>query len=143
MLLADVNIFIYAHRRESLRFKEHREWLTAALHGPEPFAVSELVLSSFARIVTNHRVYVEPTPPSVALDFCAAVLSAPSAIAVHPGHRQWRIFDSLCRDVGARGNVVPDAYLAALAIERGATWVSSDRGFARFPGLTWTTPLDS
>lgn len=143
MLLADVNTFIYAHRPESPRFEEHRAWLTSALSAAEPFGVSELVLSSFVRIVTNHRVFVEPTPPALAFDFCAAVLSSPSAVALRPGPRHWRIFESLCRDVGARGNVVPDAFLAALAIEHGATWVSGDRGFARFPGLRWTLPLDS
>ena len=70
MLLADVNLFIHAHRPESPRFAEHHAWLTAALTADEPFGVSELILSGFLRIVTNHRVYREPTPPQVALDFC-------------------------------------------------------------------------
>ncbi|HEX7738595.1 MAG TPA: type II toxin-antitoxin system VapC family toxin [Marmoricola sp.] len=141
MLLADVNPLIYAHRPESPRAAEHRDWLAAALCGPEPFGVSEQVLSSFVRIVTNHRVYREPTPPEIALDFCAAVLAGPASVAVRPGARHWSIFDGLCRGLGARGNVVPDAYLAALAIENGATWVTTDRGFARFPGLRWVLPL--
>jgi uncharacterized protein len=138
MLLADVNAYIYAHRPESPHSDRHREWLTNALRGPEPFGVSELVLSSFLRIVTNHRVYKEPTPPGVALSFCQAVLTAPAAIVVRPGARHWAIFHRLCTQVGARGNVVPDAYLAALAIENGATWITTDRGFARFPALRWT-----
>jgi toxin-antitoxin system PIN domain toxin len=75
------------------------------------------------------------------LAFCAAVLDAPSAVPVRPGVRHWPIFAGLCHDVGARGNLVPDAYLAALALEHGATWVTTDRGFARFPGLRWRTPL--
>lgn len=141
MLLADVNSYIYAHRPESPRHTEHRDWLTAALQGAEPFGVSEQVLSGYVRIVTNHRVYREPTPPDVAMDFCAAVLAGPSAVPVRPGPRHWAIFESLCRETSARGNPVPDAYLAALAIEHGATWVSSDRGFARFPGLRWVPPL--
>lgn len=143
MLLADVNPFVYAHRPESPRGEEHREWLTAALQGIEPFGVSELVLSGFLRIVTNHRVFREPTPPAVALAFCDAVLTAPAAVAVRPGARHWEIFRRLCEQVGARANVVPDAFLAALAIEHGATWVTTDRGFARFPGLRWRLPLES
>lgn len=135
MLLADVNAFIYAHRPESPRSTEHRAWPTEALRGPEPFGVSDVVLSVFVRIVTHHRIYTEPTPPDVAMDFCTAVLSAPAAVRVSAGPRHWEIFDRLCREVGARANVVPDAYLAALAIEQGATWVTADRGFARFPGL--------
>lgn len=141
MLLADVNAFIYAHRPESPRFEEHREWLGQALVGTESFGVSEAVLASFLRIVTNHRVYREPTPPEVALQFCSAVLTAPSALAVRPGPRHWPIFHELCRTLRARGNLIPDAYLAALALENGATWVTSDRGFARFPGLRWRTML--
>ena len=141
MLLADVNVLLYAHRPESPRFEEHRAWLQAALVGEEPFGVSEIVLASFVRISTHHRVYLEPTPPTVALDFCAAVLGSPAAVAVRSGPRHWELFSRLCRSVTARGNVVRDAYLAALAIEHGATWVTSDHGFARFPGLRWRTPL--
>lgn len=141
VLLADVNAFIYAHRAESPRAEEHRAWLTDALTGDEPFGVSELVLSSFLRIVTNHRVYREPTPLDIALAFCQAVLDAPAAVRVQPSKRHWGIFRRLCSSVGARGNLVPDAYLAALAIESGATWVTTDHGFARFPNLTWRTPL--
>lgn len=141
MLLADVNIFIYAHRPESPRAQDHHDWLRHALHGDEPFGVSELVLAAFLRIVTNHRVYREPTPVPVALSFCDAVLTAPAAHPVRPSGRHWQIFTRLCADVGARGNLVPDAFLAALAIEHGATWVTTDRGFARFPGLRWRPPL--
>ena len=121
MLLADVNAFIYAHRPESPRAKEYGEWLTAALSGPEPFGVSELVLSAFLRIVTNHRVYLEPSPPLVALEFCQTVLAAPAALPVRPGPGHWPIFTGLVESVGARANTVPDAYFAALAIEHGAT----------------------
>lgn len=141
MLLADVNPFIYAHRPESPRAEEHREWLQSALVGPEPFGVSELVLSAFLRIVTNHRVFKEPTPPEMAMEFCSAVLGARSAVPVRAGPRHWEIFTDLCREVGARANTVPDAYLAALALEHGATWVTTDRGFGRFPGLRWRLPL--
>ena len=142
MLLADVNLFIYAHRPESPHHEEHRSWLTEALTGPEPFGVSELVLSAFARIVTNHRIYLEPTSPDGALAFCTAVLEAPAVVRMRPGPRHWDIFSGLCSNVGARGNTVPDAYLAALAIEHGATWITGDRGFARFPGLRWRTPFE-
>ncbi len=142
LLLADVNAFIYAHRAESPRAAEHRGWLESALAGDEPFGVSELVLSTFLRIVTNHRIYREPTSPALALSFCSTVLEARSAVRVRPGARHWDIFSGLCEAVGARGNVVPDAYLAALAVEHGATWVTTDRGFGRFPGLRWRTPLE-
>ena len=98
-------------------------------------------LVGFSANRDNHRVYRESTPPQVALDFCQTVLSAPSAVRIRPGREHWRIFESLCRNLGARGNVVPDAYLAAMAIEAGATFITMDAGFARFPGLTWRRAL--
>ncbi len=143
VLLADVSVFVHAHRLESARASEYARWLEARAHGDEPFGVSEAVLASFVRIVTHHRVYRDPTPPVVALDFCRAVLSAPSVVPVRPGPRHWPIFESLVSATGARGNVIPDAYLAAVAIEHGATWVTDDRGFARFPGLRWSLPLET
>ena len=141
MLLADVNVFLYAHRPESARHDEYRHWLEAALTGVEPFGVSELVLSSFLRIATHHRVYREPTPVDTALAFCRAVVEAPAAVRIRPGPDHWSLFTSLVTTAGVRGNLVPDAYLAALALEHGATWVTTDRGFARYPQLRWTTPL--
>lgn len=141
MLLADVNVFLYAHRPESSRHEEYRSWLEAALAGPEPFGVSELVLSSFLRLATHHRVYREPTPVEVALTFCRAVVEAPSAVRIRPGPDHWSLFTALVAEAGARGNLIPDAYLAALAMENGATWVTTDRGFARYPRLRWTAPL--
>ena len=141
MLLADVNVFLYAHRPESPRHDEHRRWLESALTGLEPFGVSEAVLASFLRITTHPRVYREPSPTDVALTFCEAVRAAPSAVTVAPGPRHWQLFSDLIASAGARGNLVPDAYLAALALEHGATWITTDRGFARFPGLRWATPL--
>lgn len=142
MLLADVNVLIYAHRPDSPEHRMANEWLTGALEGDEPVGVSELVLSGFLRVVTNHRVYREPSPVDVALGFCDAVREAPAAVALRPGPRHWAIFASLCRTVGARANVVPDAFHAALAIENRATWITTDRGFARFPGLSWRPMVD-
>lgn len=142
MLIPDVNIFIYAFRRESARHDEYRDWLQNALAGPEIVGISELVLSGFLRIVTNHRIFVDPTSPEKALEFCAAVLNGRSANSVRPTERHWVVFEQICRDVRARANVVPDAYHAALALEHGATWITTDRGFARFPGLRWSTPFD-
>lgn len=142
MLIADVNILVYAFRQDSPRHARYKAWLQEKLAGPEPVGLSELVLSGFIRVVTNHRVFVEPTAPEVAFRFCEAALAAPSAIPVRPGVKHWSVFARLCQTVRARGNVVPDAYHAALAIDHDATWVTTDRGFARFPGLRWALPLE-
>jgi toxin-antitoxin system PIN domain toxin len=140
--MADVNVLLYAHRTESARHEEYREWLEARVGASEPFGVSELVLAAVIRISTNHRAFADPAPPATAVQFCEDLLSAPSTVPIRAGPRHWPIFADLCRTVGARANVVPDAYLAALAIEHGATWLTADTGFGRFPGLRWRHPLD-
>ena len=94
------------------------------------------------RVVTHPRLFREPSPLAVALDFADALRGSPATQRLSPGERHWPIFVDLCRRVGATGNVVPDAFLAALAIEHGATWVTADRTFGRFPGLRWEHPLD-
>ena len=92
MLLADVNVYLYAHRRESDRHIAYRAWLEERLAGPEPFGVSEQVLSSVVRIATHHRIYSDPTSPEQALAFCDVVRSSPAAVPVRPGERHWPIF---------------------------------------------------
>jgi toxin-antitoxin system PIN domain toxin len=119
----------------------YREWLESAIDTDEAFGVSELVLSGFVRIVTHPRVFSSPEPVESALAFANAVRAAPNAVPVAPGHRHWSIFDRLCRESDARGNLVPDAYLAALAIESGSEWITTDRDYARFLGLRWRHPL--
>jgi toxin-antitoxin system PIN domain toxin len=135
MLLPDVNVLLYARREESEHHPEYRQWLEERLGGPELVGVSELVLSGFLRIVTNHRIYKIPTPMDAAIEFCEVVLAAPAAVPIRPGPRHWPLFVDLCRRAGAKGNLVPDAYLAGLALEHGATLVTADRGFHRYPGV--------
>ena len=119
----------------------YREWLEAVVDGDEAFGVSDLVLSGFVRVVTHPRVFSPPEPVESALAFANVVREAPNAVPVAPGERHWGIFERLCREAGVRGNLVPDAYLAALAIESGCEWVTTDRDYARFPGLRWRHPL--
>jgi predicted nucleic acid-binding protein len=84
-----------------------------------------------------------PAPPlEAALEFADQVRSASRCCVIVPGPRQWAIFERLCREAGARGNLVPDAFLASMAIESGSEWITTDRGFGRFPGLRWRHPLD-
>ncbi len=82
-----------------------------------------------------------PATTGEALAFANELREQPNAVLLAPGPRHWRIFERLCREAGATGNLVPDAYLAALAIEHGAELVTTDRDFARFPGVRWRHPL--
>lgn len=141
MILTDVNVLVYAHRQDMERHGEYAAWLAGQAASVTAFGVSEFVLSGFVRVVTNSRVFDAPTPLSEALAFANAVREVPNAVRLVPGERHWGIFADLCEAVGARGNRIPDAYLAALAIESGAEFITNDRGFSRFPGLRWSPPL--
>lgn len=141
MVLPDVNILIYAHRAELPQHDAARTWLDGVIAGEAPYGLSELVLSGFLQIVTNPRALVKPTPIDTALETVRRWRAPRNCVLVAPGIRHWAIFSRLCRDAGANGNLVPDAYLAAMAIESGCEWITTDRGFARFPGLNWRHPF--
>ena len=142
MRLVDVNVLVYAFRADSPEHAAHRAWIEAMVGSDEAYAVSDQVLAGFLRVVTHPRALRPPTPIEPALAFARAFRDRPNAIPVAPGARHWDIFTRLCTEAGARGNLVPDAWLAALAIESGCEFVTTDRDYARFPGLRWKHPLD-
>jgi toxin-antitoxin system PIN domain toxin len=141
MQLVDVNVLVYAHREDAPDHRRYRDWLHGWLDSENAFGMSELVLSGFLRVVTHRRVFRKPTPTPLAVEFAEAIRSRPNHVPIQPGNRHWGIFTRLCRDAGVKGNLVPDAYLAALAIESGSEWITSDRDYARFEGLRWRHPL--
>jgi toxin-antitoxin system PIN domain toxin len=141
VILADVNVLLYAFRDDSPNHAEYRSWLMQLVNGNEPFGVSPLALSGVVRIATNRRIYPAPEPLERALGFCDQIMNSPGAVVMREGRWHWEIFTELCRKVEAKGNLIPDAYFAALAIEHGCEWISADRDYARFPGLRWRHPL--
>ena len=141
MLLLDVNVLVYAFRRDIPESDRYAAWLEGTINGETPFGLSDLVLSGFLRIVTHPRILSPPAPMDEALVFTETIRSQPHCVTVSPGPRHWHIFTHLCKEACARGNLVPDAYLAAMAIESGSEWITTDRDFARFPGLRWRHPL--
>jgi len=141
MILPDVNVLIYAHREECERHGEYKTWLEGVLGGSSSFGVSDLVLSGCLRILTHPRVFDPPTPGPRALAFASQLRDHPHAVQIVPGPRHWAIFRGLCEQTAARGNLVPDAFLAALAIESGSEWITTDRDYAQFPGLSWRHPF--
>jgi toxin-antitoxin system PIN domain toxin len=141
VILLDVNLLVYAFHEGAAEHRRYRDWLEGTIAADEPFGLSELVLSGFVRVATHPRVFDPPAPVGQALAFADALRSQPNAVVVAPGPRHWEIFERLCVSANAKGNLVPDAYLAALAIESGSEWMTSDRDFSRFPGLRWRHPL--
>lgn len=131
----------YAFRSDLPRHEDHRTWLVDTVESDSAFGLSDLVLSGFLRVVTNPRAFMRPDPIEAAVAFVEALRHRPNSVPIAPGLRHWNIFTGLCRAVGAKGNLVPDAYLAALAIESGSEWITTDRDYSRFPGLRWRHPL--
>ncbi len=142
MLLPDVNVLVYAHREDG--HPEHprfASWVTSLATGPEPFALSLLVLVGLLRVVTNPRIFKRPSTLDEVLAFAAELVRCPTARLVGPGSRHWELVTELCRSVRATGKLVADAQHAAVAIEHGCTFVTTDADFARFPKLRWLHPL--
>jgi toxin-antitoxin system PIN domain toxin len=136
--MPDVNILVYAHREESIDHQRYAAWLVDTATGSEPFALSELVLQGFVRVVTNARIFNPPSTAAQAFQFLDALLARPTCTLIRPGVRQWQIFRGLCEDLNLRGKPVADAFHAALAIESGCEWITADSDFARFtPALRW------
>jgi uncharacterized protein len=141
VILTDVNVLVYAFRTDSVDHDAYRDWLASVVDASEPFAVSDLVLSGFLRVVTHPRGFARPSRADLAREFVSAIRDRGNAVVVRPGPRQWEIFQDLLERTGATGNLVPDAYLAALAIETGSEFITTDLDFSRFPGLRWRHPL--
>jgi uncharacterized protein len=143
MQLPDVNVLIYAHREDAEEHAAYANWLENLVNEDEPFAVSEIVLSGFLRMVTNPRIFTPATPMATALDFCDRLVTWPRAMMLLETERHWRLFAKLCRDSRIKGALVSDAYLAAICIEHGCELVTTDSDFARFEGLRWRHPLSA
>jgi toxin-antitoxin system PIN domain toxin len=140
--LVDINVLVYAHRKDAPDHDRFLKWLEKWLDSDAAFGMSDLVLSGFVRVVTHPRVFVRPTPIKLALDFIEAIRARPNCVPVMPGPRHWDIFTRLCTSARVKGNLVPDAFLAAMAIESGSEWITTDRDYSRFDGLRWRHPFD-
>ncbi len=141
MILPDVNVLVYAHREDAVDHAKYRQWLEAVFKSGQPYGISDHVLSGFLRVVTHPRVFASPSPIRLALDFAGQVRKQANCRVISPGSHHWQIFSNLCESVPATGNLIPDAWFAALAIESNCEWVTTDGDYARFPGLRWRHPL--
>jgi toxin-antitoxin system PIN domain toxin len=140
VILPDVSVLVNAFRADAADHDSCRSWLDAVVNGESRYGMSPQVLSGVVRITTHPKVFREPSGLDEALRFAEALLGQPNCVVVQPGEGHWAIFTRLCRDAAVRGNLVPDAWLAAMAIEAGCEWVTLDRDYARFPGLKWRLP---
>ncbi|KJQ55717.1 TA system VapC family ribonuclease toxin [Microbacterium sp. SA39] len=140
MIVPDVSILVYAFRADAAEHSTYAPWLNEAV-AREPIGVSDTILSSFVRIVTHPRITTAPAPIEAAMGFTRILLAAPRTQWLTAGAPAWDRLDALSADdAGIRGNLVPDAYLAALCLANNARLATRDRGFGRFPNLKWFDP---
>ena len=141
MILLDVNVLIYAFKEGVPQHAAYRSWLDAQLAGPEPIGLADTVLNGVVRVATHPRILEIPASAAEAVDYVTQLRLHPMTVVVGTGARHWSIFTDLVVSAGCRGNLVADAYLAAIAIENGCEWITTDHDFARFQGLRWRHPL--
>lgn len=142
MRCVDVNVLVYAHRADLPEHHAYRDLLEELANAEEPLGVPGAVLSGFLRVMTNRRIFTRPTPANEVWDAVDGLLAAPAVMRLRTGEGHWAAFRRLATEAQAAGNDIADAYLAAYAVENNATWLSADRGFARFAGLRYRHPLD-
>lgn len=140
-MVVDAYLLFHAVDEASPQHDVARDWLEGALNGPVQVGLSWPSLLAFLRISTHPRVNRRPLSSDDAWAIVEGWLAAPTAWVPDPTARHAAVFGGLVRSHGLTGNLVPDARLAALAIEHGVALCSADTDFARFSELRWTTPL--
>jgi hypothetical protein len=141
MILVDINVLVYAHVRDLPQHRTAKAWLDRQLGGTDAVGLPWSSVIGFLRIVTNPRIFPRPEPMANAWRQAAEWLACAPAWIPQPTDRHGEILGQLLAVPGVRGNLVPDAHLASLALEHGLTLCSTDGDFARFPGLRWLNPL--
>ena len=141
MILVDANVLVYAHVSSFTQHNRARDWLDQQLNGAAPVGLPWASLLAFLRLVTNPRVFERPEPITDAWRQVLAWLDCETVWIPQPAERHTELLGQLLAIPGVQANYVPDAHLAALAIEHGLMLCSTDSDFARFPGLRWLNPL--
>ena len=140
-MLPDVSVLLYAFRTDSPDHVDYRNWLQDVLNGGTAYGMSPQVLAGVIRVATHPRVFARPSRLADAIAFASVLLEQSHCQLIQPGDRHWNIYRDLCRRANATGNLTQDAWYAALAIEAGCEWITTDRDFARFEGLLWRAPV--
>ena len=141
MILVDANLLLYAHNRSAPEHAAARAWFERALSGPDRIGVPWPSILAFVRLASNPVVFRQPITPASAWQVVRQWLRQETVWIPTPGTTHGEIFESLLADRRVTSRMVPDAHLAALAIEHGLTLCSTDGDFTRFAGLRWNNPL--
>jgi len=140
VILVDANVLLYAYQPRSEFHQRCRAWVEEAFSGEEPVCLAWVTVLAFIRISTNPRIFEQPLLAAEATAAVSSWLERPTVSVLEAGERCWEIFRRLLVEAQVSGPLVMDAFLAALALENGATLVTTDRDFTRFPNLKLRNP---
>ena len=141
MILPDVNVLLYAFRKDLSDHARHRDWLEQVVNADAAYGMSPQVLAGVIRVASHPRIFKQPSRAEDVIAFASRLIDQPHCQLIVPGARHWNIFVELRQTAKASGNLVQDAWFAALAIESGCEWITLDQDFPRFDGLRWRTPF--
>ena len=141
MILVDANLLLYAYDSESPHHEPSRRWLESALSSGRAIRFALITVLAFVRIASDRRIYARPLPPADACSLIEEWLALPNVRLLQPGPRAWRLLSTMCEEGQAKGAMVMDAHLAALAMEHGASIATTDRDFMRFPDIKLVNPV--
>ena len=141
MIVPDVNLLVYAYHEDDPNHEAARRWWEGLINGVETIGVPWSVSMGFVRLLSNPRVLVSPMSPSEATVHVESWFQYDHINPVSPGTDHLAHFRRSLDAAGGGTKLVPDAHIAALALERQATVHSNDSDFNRFPGLQWHNPL--
>jgi hypothetical protein len=143
VIVPDANLLLYAYLSASPLHVQARVWLRKVLSEPDAIGLPWLSVWAFVRICTNNRITLKPVSMDEAVEAVESWLELPHVQLLSPGERHWLVFRQMLLEGQVRGPAATDAQLAAITIEHGGILHTTDRGFARFPGLRWANPLES
>ena len=141
MILVDANLLVYAHVVTFPQHDKARVWLDDCLNRSAPVGIPWPSILAFVRLVTNPRIFEHPETVEAAWKQVEEWLDCPLVWIPQPTERHREILGPLLTMHSIRANLVPDAHLAALAIEHRLILCSTDGDFGRFPDLRWENPI--
>ncbi len=141
MILLDVSVLLNAYTVNTPHHGVCRAAVQRALAAPGPIGINSRLFASVVRIGTNPRLFKPAPTPVEVFEYLEVVRCAATAVACEPGQKHWRLFRDLVEGAGLVGGDVSDAWFAALALEHGSEWWTTDSDFQRFPGLRYTNLL--